>query len=286
MAAVALLGAGAVLSVGPAFLASPPSPSPLAVPRSSTSAVATTHLDITPHAIAGVAGSGGVTATTAVALMAVAAAALRRRSKAPSSVAQSVALMPFAGAVVQSGTDEKPLVARKSMNSCYNLYFGNKKGFNYSDRARRNLRNRAYNIFMKNMYKKAMKRVLTYCIDLEFGDDTPASLDAVWGDVKDLLDEACEIVDEVCVQGVIHRNTAARRKDRMCRAILRGSIVKGLIKKPEDRFEPAYKTLKYEMPVCTLTREPRPWQLPGWKSPWMLKREYKKWTNSKQEEEA
>ena len=28
-----------------------------------------------------------------------------------------------------------------------------------------------------------------------------------------MLDEACEIIDEVTVQGVLHRNTAAKRKD-------------------------------------------------------------------------
>ena len=27
----------------------------------------------------------------------------------------------------------------------------------------------------------------------------------------------------------------------------------------------------YDLPECNLVREPRPWQLPGWKSPWMLK---------------
>ena len=30
--------------------------------------------------------------------------------------------------------------------------------------------------------------------------------------------------------------------------------------------------LGYKIPGCTHLREPRPWQLPGWKSPWMLKR--------------
>jgi hypothetical protein len=138
---------------------------------------------------------------------------------------------------------------------------------------------------MKNKYKRAMKRVLTYCIELEFGDLAPKSLDEVMGTIKSQLDEACEVVDEVCVQGVIHRNTAARRKDRMCRAILRGCIAKGLLEKPEDPFIPAYKVIGYEMPPCYMTREPRPWQLPGWKSPWMLLREYKKWSKMKKEKE-
>ena len=30
---------------------------------------------------------------------------------------------------------------------------------------------------------------------------------------QEMLDEACEVIDEVTVQGVLHRNTAAKRKD-------------------------------------------------------------------------
>lgn len=33
------------------------------------------------------------------------------------------------------------------------------------------------------------------------------------------------------------------------------------------------QAIGYTLPECNLMREPRPWQLPGWKSPWMLKRE-------------
>mmetsp|Transcript_138743 Transcript_138743/g.386907 ORF Transcript_138743/g.386907 Transcript_138743/m.386907 type:complete len:158 (-) Transcript_138743:154-627(-) len=156
----------------------------------------------------------------------------------------------------------------------------------YRDRARREIRNRAYNIFMKNKYKKAMKKVLRYTVELEFGDLQPDSFEAVMAEIKDQLDFACRTVDEVCVQGVIHRNTAARRKDRMCRAILRGCVVKGLLEQPTDPFKPAFETLGYEMPECHLTREPRPWQLPGWKSPWMLKREYDKWLKQREEQNA
>jgi len=190
----------------------------------------------------------------------------------------------FAGASLAPASGQRGLVACKSLYSCYQLYF--KRGGIYRDRARRNIRNRAYNIFMKNKYKKAMKRVLRYTVELEYGELKPASHADVMSDIKEKLDEACVTIDEVCVQGVLHRNTAARRKDRMCRAILRGSIVKGLLEKPEDPFEPAFKTIAYEMPKCNKTREPRPWQLPGWKSPWMLKREYDKWAKIKGEQLA
>lgn len=35
----------------------------------------------------------------------------------------------------------------------------------------------------------------------------------------------------------------------------------------------ASQAIGYTLPECTMIREPRPWQLPGWKSPWMLKRD-------------
>ncbi|CAJ1348051.1 unnamed protein product [Effrenium voratum] len=168
------------------------------------------------------------------------------------------------------------LTARRSLYSCYTLYF--RRWRYYEDRHRRNIRNRAYNIFMKNRYKKAMKQVLNYCVRLEFYDTpAPGSVEAVMRQVKPKLDEACEWIDIVTVQGVIHRNRAAKKKDRMFRSLLRGCVAKGYIDKPEDKWVPAYKLLGYKIPGCTHLREPRPWQLPGWKSPWMLKREYEKW---------
>ncbi|CAK9106797.1 30S ribosomal protein S20 [Durusdinium trenchii] len=178
----------------------------------------------------------------------------------------------------RSQSESKPSrgkVARRSLYSCYTLYF--RRWRYYEDRARRNLRNRAYNIFMKNRYKKAMKKVLRYCAELEFDDKQPDSFQQVMDEVKDMLDEACEIIDEVTVQGVLHKNTAAKHKDRLFIAILRGSVKKGLIQKPEDPFTPAWKVIGYTLPECNMLREPRPWQLPGWKSPWMLKREWEKW---------
>ncbi|CAE7470670.1 rpsT, partial [Symbiodinium necroappetens] len=110
-----------------------------------------------------------------------------------------------------------------------------------------------------------------------------------------------ETIDEVTVQGVLHRNTAAKRKDRsstyafrkrlvtvcamladmesLFRGILRACIKKDLLpeRSDEDRFTPAYKLIGYTLPECNFVREPRPWQLPGWKSPWMLKWEWEKW---------
>lgn len=234
----------------------------------------------------GSAGPGGAGAAALLAVLAAAARGGRREAAAsrhtrPSSmvVLELPGHRAFVGESSGQRTASQGLVARRSLYSCFQLYF--KSGFMYKDRARREIRNRAYNIFMKNKYKKAMKKVLRYTVELEFGDLKPASVQEVMSEIKPLLDEACLTIDEVCVQGVLHRNTAARRKDRMCRAILRGCIAKGIAQKPEDPFKPAYEILGYELPKCYKLREPRPWQLPGWKSPWMLKREYDKWRTAR-----
>mmetsp|Transcript_32872 Transcript_32872/g.76015 ORF Transcript_32872/g.76015 Transcript_32872/m.76015 type:complete len:295 (+) Transcript_32872:57-941(+) len=187
----------------------------------------------------------------------------------------------FVGTTAFEKVTPRGKVACRSVRSCYTLYFRRWKY--YEDRARRNLRNRAYNIWMKNRYKKAMKKVLRFGYSLQQGDWQPKSHQEVMDKCKAMLDEACEVIDEVTVQGVLHRNTAAKRKDRMFRCILSGSVKKGVLERPsykenpENRFLPAYKVIGYELPECNFVREPRPWQLPGWKSPWMLKWEWEKW---------
>ncbi|CAE7241814.1 rpsT [Symbiodinium pilosum] len=132
---------------------------------------------------------------------------------------------------------------------------------------------------MKNRYKKAMKKVLRYSVELEFGSRQPASHQEVLDEVKEMLDEACETIDEVTVQGVMHRNAAAKQKNRLFRGIYRACVKQGLLarRSTEDPFMPAYKLIGYTLPECNYVREPRPWQLPGWKSPWMLKWEWEKW---------
>lgn len=173
-------------------------------------------------------------------------------------------------------------VVRRSLKSCFTLYFKRARS-PYGKRHQKNIRNRAYNIYHKNRYIKAMKRVLRYCVDVEFGEVQPGSLAAVMDEIKAKLDDACLTVDEVCVQGVLNPETAARRKDRMCRAVYRACMARGYIELCKDPFVPAYKVIGYDMPVCYKTREPRPWQLPGWKSPWMLKKEFDMWKKNKTE---
>eukprot|EP00435_Cladocopium_sp_Y103_P073450 s462_g43.t1 len=198
----------------------------------------------------------------AVALLGLAAVVCKARPSATTSrKGFAVSVTPTESPALAGGSlsqDEaqssRGLVARRSLYSCYTLYFRRWRYYEdrhaeteAEDRARRNLRNRAYNIFMKNRYKKAMKKVLRYCVELEHYDKQPESHQQVMDEIKGMLDEACEIIDE----------------DRMFRAILRGSVKKGLIKRPDDPFTPAYKAIGYTLPECNLMREPRPWQLPN-----------------------
>jgi len=189
----------------------------------------------------------------------------------------SVAETAFAGETRRANS----LVIRHGLKSCYKLYFH--RVIPYKDRAKRNIRNRAYNIFHKNQYKRDMRAALKKVKEIQYGETKPSSLDEVMTELKPFLDNACLSIDEVCIQGILHRNTAARRKDRICRAVLRGCVAMGVAEKPEDPFVPAFEVIGYTMPKSYKTREPRPWQLPGWKSPWMLKREFDAWKKAKEE---
>eukprot|EP00929_Paragymnodinium_shiwhaense_P004162 TRINITY_DN1048_c0_g2_i1.p1 TRINITY_DN1048_c0_g2~~TRINITY_DN1048_c0_g2_i1.p1 ORF type:complete len:345 (-),score=76.87 TRINITY_DN1048_c0_g2_i1:130-1104(-) len=245
-----------------------------------------------------------LTAAAAFVATATAAASARRSSQArkagvKKSAEAACALMtatPATRAVfvssysapqVHEEAERATLVGRKSRTSCWNLYFTQKEPV---DEKRRNLRNRAYNIFMRNKYKRAMKRVLDWALDFEYGEDDEKmqfnSKDEVLAAVKPLMDKACKTIDLVAVNGVLHPKAAVFRKDRLARNIMRGLVARGFmtVTKEEKQFTPAYKLIGYDMPVTQYTREPRPWQLPGWKSPWMLKREFDKWQAKKEAE--
>eukprot|EP00930_Biecheleria_cincta_P031002 TRINITY_DN21485_c0_g1_i1.p1 TRINITY_DN21485_c0_g1~~TRINITY_DN21485_c0_g1_i1.p1 ORF type:complete len:326 (+),score=51.06 TRINITY_DN21485_c0_g1_i1:58-978(+) len=236
--------------------------------------------------------SGVAVGIAAVALLAAAACRRSQYSTVSRGGAKSLAvkavlhpeplLAPSAAPAFAGGSLHKEgqarskvaLRGRGSLKCCDKLYF--RHWWTYKKRVRTELRNRSFNMFWKNRYKKQMRKVIRYGAELEFGDSTPASLDEVMSNIKEQLDEACETIDFVSVQGCLHHNIAARRKDRMCRRILRGCIAKGIVEKPKD-FSVAHKVLGYSMPKCYAVREPRPWQLPGWKTPWELRREFQKW---------
>jgi len=136
---------------------------------------------------------------------------------------------------------------------------------------------------MRNAYKQACRKAARFGRELYRGEWEPGSLQDVMTKIKGPLDNAFAKVDKACVQGVINRIEAAENKDRVCRIILEGCQRRGYIKN-RDPYTPAFQKLGYEVPECNFVREPRPWQLPGWKSPWMLKKEYDRWLRKKRKE--
>mmetsp|Transcript_122904 Transcript_122904/g.244450 ORF Transcript_122904/g.244450 Transcript_122904/m.244450 type:complete len:270 (-) Transcript_122904:114-923(-) len=163
--------------------------------------------------------------------------------------------------------------ACRSLGSCDTMYF--RRGLLiYPPRAKKNLRNRAYNIYMKNRFKRAGRFVKRYARELYAGDRNPENMGAVMEEMKEGLDHFFKMCDEACVQGVIKTKEAAEWKENICVQLMKACIKRKFIERPKDPFLPAFKVLGYEVPACHLVREPRPWQLPGWKSPWVLKREY------------
>jgi len=206
--------------------------------------------------------------------------ALERLERRGTNTLSFVPLAVLAALVLRSRT-----ACRSSLRGCETLYF--RRGLLvYPPRHQKNLRNRAYNLIMKAKFKRFVRLARRKGKEIEGGDWKPGSLKKAMKQLKVRMDQACETIDEACVQGVINRIAAAEVKDTMCKSILKGCIKAGYVEKPTDPFMPAFKALGYEIPECTLVREPRPWQLPGWKSPWMLKREYDRWQRKKREEQA
>ncbi|MBQ7219556.1 MAG: 30S ribosomal protein S20 [Synergistaceae bacterium] len=70
-------------------------------------------------------------------------------------------------------------------------------------------RNRLYNKHWTSMCKTAVKRVLQA---VEAGDQTAA---------RKSFDTAQSVIDKAVVKGVMHKNTAARRKELMARNLKR-----------------------------------------------------------------
>jgi ribosomal protein S20 len=286
-----LVGALLFLAFGPAFISLPPK---ISLELKTASSLVQPTASIIPSVPS--SSQSGVALSLAAALL-FSATVSRRGTKLTASAkavgvnaGSSFKASSFAGSTLvalqvdDSLSDSKTAVHALdeifkhsgSLKSCRTLYFRN--WFPYRDRYRKVLRNRAYNLFMENRYKRYMRRVIRWYYELVDGKHPDLkSLEEVMAAVKPTMDDAFNAIDFVTVQGVLHRKDAAKKKARMCDDILRACIELKFIEKPKDPFMPSYKTLGYEVPRCFFTREPRPWQLPGWKSPWMLKREYSKW---------
>lgn len=165
----------------------------------------------------------------------------------------------------------------------------------YLVKHRKVLRNRNYNLWWKHKYKRGMWRVLRRVKDYMADDNQKFdSVEEVTSILKPTLDAAFLCLEKCVIQGVLKKGTAANRKSKMLKLIIRLCRGKGILTLTEEerKFTAPHKILGYEPPECLDLREPRPWQLPGWKSPWTLKTEYAKWlkksgrAGAKKKEEA
>lgn len=221
-------------------------------------------------------------------LLLVAAASLRPRSKGHSlqgvSQAQAVPQLPaFAGA--SAPRLQAPLMGESKVTrhgrrwSCSELYF--KKTTN-SNKRMKSLRNRDFNLAVKKEFVGKIKSTNKYSTALFRGimKPMPSSLQEVWGDIKEQMDDACLTIDRACIEGVIHQQEAADRKemllDRLYLALKEANIpIPQIPGQAGNRYLSSWRKLGYEIPVCNWLREPRPWHLPGWKPVVELRKEFK-----------
>jgi len=152
---------------------------------------------------------------------------------------------------------------------------------NYKKRATKKLRARAYNMCIKANFKFKCKQARQKCKQISSGEPI-ASLEEAQQKLFPLFDECCLRLDEAAIQGVICADECKFRKDVMVKNLVEALVEIDIIDKP-DPFMASYEVVGYTPPVHDLIREPRPWLLPGWKSPWTLFREFQEWEEWRQE---
>lgn len=76
-------------------------------------------------------------------------------------------------------------------------------------------RNRMYNKSRKSEIATRMKKVFTA---LEEFKGNPPKSESDLAPVSTLMSEAYQVIDKAVVKGILHRNTAARRKARLAKA--------------------------------------------------------------------
>jgi small subunit ribosomal protein S20 len=82
-------------------------------------------------------------------------------------------------------------------------------------RQKTNERNRMYNKSRKSEIATRMKKVFTA---LEEFKGNPPKSESDLEPVSTLMGEAYQVIDKAVVKGILHRNTAARRKARLAKA--------------------------------------------------------------------
>jgi len=197
----------------------------------------------------------------------------------PTALEGSSAGSAFAGLSVLKESRSPDVSRNFYPTTCKLLYF--RRRARYMNEHRRVIRNRAYNLYFRNKYKrKSCQAIFAMRYLFDSGSTfKPTSVKHVKKKLKSKMDIALIWIERAAVQGTIKPWRAKMAKEKLFNAMLQFCIGKKLIKPTRDElnFTPAYKLLEYELPVIHQLREPRPWQLPGWKSVYELKTEYDKW---------
>mmetsp|Transcript_145316 Transcript_145316/g.465596 ORF Transcript_145316/g.465596 Transcript_145316/m.465596 type:complete len:446 (-) Transcript_145316:118-1455(-) len=192
----------------------------------------------------------------------------------------SVLAPRLAGNAEEEG--ERGSVAMKGIKNCDNLYF-KKYEYMYNHMQKKQIRGRAYNIHWKLKCKKELRRVKRSIKMMQSGieERTPKTLEEFMGKLKNKMDEASLVIDEAHIQGVYRDDVAIAQKLLLCQMVLKPAKAMGFIRKKNRVYTMPHDEVKaklgWDFPVCYTLREPRPWKLPGWKSPWVLRREYETW---------
>jgi len=196
----------------------------------------------------------------------------------PTALEGSSAGSAFAGLSVLKESRSPDVSRNFTPKTCKLLYF--RRQARYMVEHRKVLRNRAYNLYYRNKYKRHTCYAIFEMRRL-FADENwkPTSLKQVKRKLKPKMDTALIWIERATIQGTIKPRRAMMAKEKLFDALMHFAKGKKLIKvtKAQADFTPAYKLLGYELPVVHQRREPRPWQLPGWKSVYELKREYDTW---------
>merc|ERR1711972_54466 len=114
----------------------------------------------------------------------------------------------------------------------------------------------------------------------------PQDFEEFKGRIRRSVNTACVILEQAAVQGPMLKPEVTAAKIRVFKNLWETAVAKGWLEEPgENDWEPYYVMVGFPEPETFKgVREPRPWQVPGWKSPWMKYKEYIQWQKKKEKE--
>lgn len=136
---------------------------------------------------------------------------------------------------------------------------------------------------VRNKYMKAVRMLNRRCNRIVDGTITKKfeNKEELLQDLDWFLTHCATTIDYANVQGVLDWWDVIGLKEHICRKILRTCVEKGFMDPGTDKYKTAADRIGYTWPTNEFYREPRPWLLPGWKTPWQLRDEWVEWKEKK-----